>query len=131
MGGKAFGRITRGERCRGQRHAVSISLVPEIRMFSPRARAGMKMDRREVENSCTRKIRGDEPACLTRDIRGRESVLRKRSRTPEKDLLYADAFQGYAVRFWFNLNQRRSKFVSNLKLVSQSNGTPRERLFST
>lgn len=34
MGGKAFGRITRGERCRGQRHAVSISLVPEIRMFS-------------------------------------------------------------------------------------------------
>lgn len=27
MGGKAFGRITRGERCRGQRHAVSISLA--------------------------------------------------------------------------------------------------------
>lgn len=40
MEGKAFGRITRGERCRGQRHAVSISLVPEIRMSSvERARA--------------------------------------------------------------------------------------------
>lgn len=54
MEGKAFGRITRGERCRGQRHAVSISLVPEIRMFSVERACGirMKMDRSRKIHVC-------------------------------------------------------------------------------
>jgi len=62
MEGKAFGRITRGERCRGQRHAVSISLVAEIRMSSVERAQDTNENGSVAENPCMQRR-----ICLTRD----------------------------------------------------------------
>lgn len=75
---------------RTETRRVDISCTRDKNVLVERG-AGMKMDRRETGNPRTRRR-----TYLTRDICECERALFENVRTTEKDLLYADAFRGYA-----------------------------------